>query len=529
LTQFNQTGAYTHCHWGIVIEMVRFSKQEKYDRQLRLWANNGQSSLESASILIIEPTITTLELLKNLVLPGIGKFTIVDLKDKIIDDIDLSNNFYLGDDDLGKPRADVLAANLKELNTDVQSSIIKVDSIDQYLATQDDESWASYDLVVMSWQIPHVVDRLYQLNVPLLVINSIGFYGFMRIFKPTFEIYETHPQSLIDLRLLSPWDELIQYADSIDLHNLTVDKHSTIPYLIIQLKALQHWSKTHNGEIPQSSQDKKNFKELIRSWKKDYQQLNFDEAIDNSHKIFNKIKIPSNVQDIFDKVDDYFDDDNKRTQFWILCKALKLFVLKNNGFLPISGELPDMDSSTENYITLQNIYKAKFQKDLTLFTQELLNLQATLQSSLPIPDEIISSFVKNSKHLYFSQNSARLITHNFNQLVEDPAATSSLVLLSYLVYEKYYLQTKQYPTLSDLNELIKLSMDFTTTDDDKFHQILHELVRSEGMELNNVASFMGGIGAQEAIKIITEQYIPLDNTLIFDGVRSVTERWKIAE
>lgn len=507
--------------------MAQFSKQEKYDRQLRLWANNGQSSLENASILVTEPTITTIELLKNLVLPGIGQFTIVDTNEKIIDDGDLSNNFYLSDDDLGKHKADVLAANLKELNTDVTSSVLKVDSIDQYFKTQSDEYWSSYDLVIISWQIPHIVEKLDQLNVPLLVINSIGFYGFLRIFKPTFEIYETHPQNLIDLRLLSPWDELIQYSDSIDLHNLPADQQSTIPYLIIQLKALQEWSKTHDGEFPLTSKDKKDFKELMRSWKKDYQQLNFDEAIDNSHKIFNKIKIPSNVKDIFEKVDEYINDDNKRTQFWILSKALKQFVAKNDEFLPMPGDLPDMDSSTENYIKLQKIYKTKFQIDLKSLANELSAVQSALPSPVPIPTEYVTSFVKNSKHLYFSQNSPILITDNFSQIIDDPTAPSALILLSYLVYEKRYLQTRRHPTTADLNDLIKLSLDFTTTDDDTLHQILHEFTHSEGYELNNIASFMGGIGAQEAIKIITGQYIPLDNTLIFDGIRSVTERWKI--
>lgn len=505
--------------------MAQVSKQEKYDRQLRLWANNGQSSLESASILVIEPTITTLELLKNLVLPGIGHFTIVGV-DKDIDEDDLSNNFYLSDDDIGKSKIDIMAANLRELNTDVESSAFKVDSIDLFLTSQEDKFWTNYDLVVMNWQIPSIIEKLDQLNVPLFVINSIGFYGYIRIFKPTFEIYETHPQSLIDLRILSPWDELIDYSNSIDLHNLNIEQHSQIPYLIIQLKALQEWSSKHNGEIPNTSVEKKEFKDLLRSWKKEYNELNFDEAIDNSHKIFNKTKYQSNVQEIFDKTDEYFNDDHKRTHFWILVKALKEFSLQNDGFLPLSGELPDMDSTTENYITLQNIYKAKAQKDLESFTKILLKVQESLPLPVTIPKETISSFVKHSKFLFFAQNSKTLITNNFNQIVGEET-TSSQILLSFLVYEKYYLTKGKYPKLQHLDELINLTHDFIATDNDKLHNILHELARSEGQELNNIASFIGGIGGQEAIKIITSQYIPLVNTMVYDGIRSVTERWKL--
>ncbi len=36
-------------------------------------------------------------------------------------------------------------------------------------------------------------------------------------------------------------------------------------------------------------------------------------------------------------------------------------------------------------------------------------------------------------------------------------------------------------------------------------------------EPHAIAALMGGIAAQEAIKLITRQYVPLDNTFIFDG------------
>lgn len=47
-------------------------KEKKYDRQLRLWAANGQAALEEAHILLINsgPGTVGVETLKNLVLPG---------------------------------------------------------------------------------------------------------------------------------------------------------------------------------------------------------------------------------------------------------------------------------------------------------------------------------------------------------------------------------------------------------------------------------------------------------------------------
>jgi amyloid beta precursor protein binding protein 1 len=45
-------------------------------------------------------------------------------------------------------------------------------------------------------------------------------------------------------------------------------------------------------------------------------------------------------------------------------------------------------------------------------------------------------------------------------------------------------------------------------------------VRAGGAELHNISALTGGLVSQEVIKVITEQYIPVDNTCIFDGVRS---------
>ena len=95
-------------------------KEKKYDRQLRLWAAAGQQALEDAHILLINSGSGTVgvETLKNLVLPGIGKFTIAD--SNIVDQADLGINFFLDEDCLGKSRAESCVRLLQELNPDVQ-------------------------------------------------------------------------------------------------------------------------------------------------------------------------------------------------------------------------------------------------------------------------------------------------------------------------------------------------------------------------------------------------------------------------
>ena len=55
---------------------------------------------------------------------------------------------------------------------------------------------------------------------------------------------------------------------------------------------------------------------------------------------------------------------------------------------------------------------------------------------------------------------------------------------------------------------------------DHVQKVCKEVARARGGELHNIAALTGGMVAQEIIKIITKQYIPIDNTCVFDGVSS---------
>lgn len=108
------------------------SKERKYDRQLRLWAASGQQALEDAQVLLVNSDgpwgsqgaggsgVVGVETLKNLVLPGIGGFTIVD--PATVTETDLGVNFFLEEESLGKSRAEETCRLLRELNPDVQGN-----------------------------------------------------------------------------------------------------------------------------------------------------------------------------------------------------------------------------------------------------------------------------------------------------------------------------------------------------------------------------------------------------------------------
>lgn len=44
--------------------------------------------------------------------------------------------------------------------------------------------------------------------------------------------------------------------------------------------------------------------------------------------------------------------------------------------------------------------------------------------------------------------------------------------------------------------------------------------RYAGCEPHNVAAFMGGVASQEVVKLITRQYVPLNNTYVYNAISS---------
>jgi len=56
---------------------------------------------------------------------------------------------------------------------------------------------------------------------------------------------------------------------------------------------------------------------------------------------------------------------------------------------------------------------------------------------------------------------------------------------------------------------------------------LEELCRFGNSQIHNIAAILGGICAQEVIKLVTGQWIPLDNTFIFNGINATSVAIKV--
>ncbi|MED6238689.1 NEDD8-activating enzyme E1 regulatory subunit [Ataeniobius toweri] len=157
------------------------SKEQKYDRQLRLWGDHGQEALENAHVCLINATATGTEILKNLVLPGIGAFTIVD--GHTVAGEDVGNNFFLSSNCIGKNRAQAATELLQELNSDVSGNFVE-ESPDKLL--DNDPEFFHRFTIVIGVQLPESTclrlgSVLWSASVPFLVCKTYGLIGYMRL------------------------------------------------------------------------------------------------------------------------------------------------------------------------------------------------------------------------------------------------------------------------------------------------------------------------------------------------------------
>ncbi|KAI9930532.1 hypothetical protein AWENTII_007511 [Aspergillus wentii] len=545
------------------------SKERKYDRQLRLWAASGQQALENARVLLVNSDgpwgnqstgtsgVVGVETLKNLVLPGIGGFTIVD--PAIVTETDLGVNFFLEEESLGKSRAEETCRLLRELNPDVEGSF-QAKPISELLQ-QDPELLLQHKLVLISGPLKSssldaICKLSRELDIPVLYTHSVGFYSVFSLQLPAdFPIVETHPdpETTQDLRLLNPWPELaaagarVSNLDSLDDH-----QHGHVPYILLLLHYLEKWKATHDGNVPSNYKEKTEFRELVRGSARTHNpeggEENYDEAVAAVLKSLNPFSLRSTVREIFE-MQECKNLRQDSGDFWVIASAINQFYQKHN-VLPLPGSLPDMKAQSADYISLQNIYKSKARKDVEEVTATVRQIEAQLGSRAgPIPEKEVEIFCKNAAHIKVVrgrdipkiEDDAHTLKTIRNNLTFDESTMPIFIACQILDAIVTDIQEGKQPgnSLDDdvtWNSHIDRVVSILRRDDpsavseearERIEEATQEVRRTEGGELHNISSLTGGLVAQEALKVITRQYGPLDNTCLFDGARSRSEMYKL--
>ncbi|KAJ2898235.1 hypothetical protein MKZ38_004061 [Zalerion maritima] len=516
-------------------------KEMKYDRQLRLWAKTGQAALESANILLLNSGCGAVgvETLKNLILPGIGRFTIFD--DRTVKESDLGVNFFLDEPCLDKSRAQCCAELLQELNPDVNGDWFPKSAnerLDHVLNTSPVFTMILFTFPAKREHVALVENYGRLHRTPIVSIHSAGFYSYFRIdLQGTFPIVDTHPDTTAttDLRILDPWPELENFAMDLthDMDNLDNHKHGHIPYVAILLHFLEKWRESHGSQNPGSYKEKVEFRKMVESgMRRDNSEggeENFEEAAGAVLKSLGSKPLPSSLREVFeyqplDPVSHLSSLDESllkqelqseaRSRFWLIAAAIKAFYEKHQR-LPVPGSVPDMKAQSDVYVRLQRIYKDQAQRD----ANEVMDIARCTMPGMGegIDMEEVEMFCKNAAFAKLI-NSADKDPNLLQKVVESELSMNSegTLIPIYLALSA----TCHDAELSAEQILASIKSILPKVPAEQLADVAGEVARAAGGELHNISSLVGGMVAQEMIKIITKQYIPIDNTCIFDGIGS---------
>lgn len=393
------------------------------------------------------------------------------------------------------------------------------------------------------------------LSIPLIYMHSVGFYGSVSLQLPSvFPIVETHPdpESTQDLRLTNPWPELaatVQELENIDA--LDDHQHGHVPYLLILLHYLEKWKQTHGGNTPQNYQEKSKFRELVRSGARTTNaegEENFDEAVAAVLKSVNPWSLSSGIRDVF-SMEQCLNLTPTSDNFWVIAFAVKSFY-HSYSVLPLPGSLPDMKAQSADYVWLQNIYKSKARADAAEVEATVRAAEAQLGRATQITSKEIEIFCKNAAHIKVIKG--REIPF-FQAGNTDPQTTSALqgnlvnhfeplsqIFVALKVLDKLvteYQDSNPKPSSSPLDDpenwtrvlsqIVPPSALESAEARERVDAAMAEVRRAGTSELHNMSSLAGGVVAQEALKVLTRQYVPLDNTFVFDGVGSKADMFRL--
>ncbi|TKR78323.1 hypothetical protein L596_019146 [Steinernema carpocapsae] len=566
----------------------------RYDRQIRLWGDDGQACIGKTSVCLLGSSALGCEVLKNLVLTGVKFIRIID--SAVVANHDLGQNFFVERKHLGESRAKVTLDLLKELNPAADGDYVSA-SVDSF--TEDQlEQISAFSIVIganlLESAAVTVSNYLFDRGVPFIYTRVYGMIGTIRISVREHTISNANYENKInDLRLDRPFPALLEYISKIDLDSMNYEEHSHVPFGVLYFKALEKWRQEQAETVedfPDVYKKRKEFERVLMSMQRENSsgvtdEQNFAEAQQNIIRSVRRDQIPDHVKQILRKSERFFKIGNteKPTAFWLFAIALQKFVWKHDE-LPLSGVLPDMFSDSKSYASLLRVYHEKALRDADevfeyareaahTHLQEPIERYMSLARCQQMCKHVGSIAVMDGSQLRSDEDK------DYKNLLDSIVPTDSLeespvvvdpktwyVLLK--AADRFYVEKNRYPGTNDvpididktdlnrrLQGIIVNSQQNHTNSSDPKHETMEcsftgnvenkdsslvkrastlfpmiaveEVCRYGASEPHILASLIGGAVAQEAIKLVTHQNVPLDNTLVFDGHSQKSESFKI--
>jgi len=506
------------------------SGQNKYDRQLRLWGQHGQQCLMDGRVLLLGGSPAGVETLKNMVLPGIGFISVVD--GGKVTDRDLGNNFFVEVEDLGKDKAEVLLNRLLELNPDVKGEFHVADPED--LLANKPEFFKNYTFVIASQLSESGAKRLSQVaktyNLGAVILRTLGFVGSIRAYGGIHTVVESKPadKQIEDQRIMKPFPELLEFANSFDLKSLDRFELGLVPYTVILIQALENWKKEHDGKRPSTFAEKKEFTDKIKGQVEAYYEYeNFPEAVTFSFRAHqDPADLPYKLTQVLENERTKNADGNS-AEFWIFAKALGLFIEKH-GLPPLKGGLPDQHASTANFMNLKKIYDDKAARDL----DELKSFIKQIAPERTFTEDSIKDFAKNA--LTIEVTEYRSITDEVEKPIPLEVFETDCYKWHFALRGAFLFKEREgrFPSLENGTEDVKKLEKIVNEEiiKDRYEGLVpiettyfEEMARYGDSQLHTISSLLGGVASQEIIKLITHQFTPINNTYVYNGITSEAE------
>lgn len=546
----------------------------RYDRQLRLWGDDGQARLASARVCAIGATPATCEALKNLILGGIASFTLCDRLEVGLG-LETSHEYLAGelfeitlddardrrgkDKHIGQSLVEALVAlNPKTTKGYYDGCYPESRATDSY-----EEYYKRFDAVIVATDsvsnkaLCRLAETCETNNIPLATASACGLYGEVRTCAGTrWAVERVTPEgsTMMDLRLTSPWSELAAYVEmkTCDLERLDEAAFKHVPFVAL----LAHATKQCG------SRDRRAVRDALAAMRRGVDEENFDEAMANARYAW------TDTGAVTEEIKRLIDDERARKlsptsdKYWFLVAGLRAFI-EREGCLPLQGAIPDMTSTTESYVELQRLYADKAAKDAASVRRNALDAAHCAGVANPeefIPESDATTFCKNCRHvrvltwrpleeeLLASKETSGFVAESARSALEDPAKAMSLYIFVALRARTSFneISKKRFPgdfktsTAGSVDHRVKkeasvmqaLMMEWFTSKGIKLtpeqaemaSNVAYETTRYGASRLNPVGAILGGIMSQELIKIITRQYTPMQNRLIYDGVRGTTQQ-----
>ncbi|KAJ5070782.1 hypothetical protein M0811_01763 [Anaeramoeba ignava] len=153
--------------------IINQEEEDQYSRQLLMLGKEAMLKMAQSKVLLVGLSGLGAEIAKNVILARVKKITLWDKELTQIED--LSANFFLTEEDIGKNRVEVSYSKFAELNEHVQ--------VDFSTKELDEEFIKEYTVVVLCSQrslteIFRIGDICHKNNIQFIVTDTLGVFGF---------------------------------------------------------------------------------------------------------------------------------------------------------------------------------------------------------------------------------------------------------------------------------------------------------------------------------------------------------------